>query len=46
LAKEAVDAVCVALLFEEKVAKFEPQNQLTDVFFLTGHQMFRRLGSF
>jgi hypothetical protein len=28
------DAVYVASLFEEKVEEFDPQNQLTDVFFL------------
>jgi hypothetical protein len=27
------DAVYVASLFEEKVGEFDPQNQLTDVFF-------------
>jgi hypothetical protein len=38
------DAVYVALLFEEKVGKFDPQNQLTDVFFFDGASNVQKAG--
>ena len=38
------DAVYVASLFEEKVAEFDPQNQLTDVFFFDGASNVQKAG--
>jgi len=38
------DAVYVALLFEEKVGKFDPQNKLTDVFFFDGASNVQKAG--
>ena len=34
----------MASLFEEKVAKFDPQNQLTDVFFFDGASNVQKAG--
>ena len=38
------DAVYVASLFEEKVGEFDPQNQLTDVFFFDGASNVQKAG--
>ena len=38
------DAVYVASLFEEKVDEFDPQNQLTDVFFFDGASNVQKAG--
>lgn len=38
------DVVYVALLFEEKVAEFNPNNQLTDVFFFDGAANVQKAG--
>jgi hypothetical protein len=38
------DAVYVATLFEEKVGEFDPQNQLTDVFFFDGASNVQKAG--
>ena len=38
------DAVYVASLFEEKVVEFDPQNQLTDVFFFDGASNVQKAG--
>ena len=38
------DAVNVALLFEDKVADFDPKNQLTDVFFFDGASNVQKAG--
>jgi len=38
------DAVYVASLFEEKVAEFDPRNQLTDVFFFDGASNVQKAG--
>ena len=38
------DAVYVASLFEEKVAEFDPKNQLTNVFFFDGASNVQKAG--
>ena len=40
------DATFIAELFEVKVLEYDPQLLCTDVFYLMGHPMYRRLGKF
>ena len=40
------DAAYISGIFDEKVMEYDPKMSLTDLFSLTVHQMFRRLGKY